>query len=208
MARFIALYTIILTLTYSAISYKTPWCMLSFLHGMILAAGIGAGALFQFCNRRWMKAATSGLLVLAAAHLGWQAWQANYVYESDRANPYVYAQTVPDTLELVDQVKALSKVHPDGDQMLIKVMVPESDYWPLPWYLRQFKRVGWWDHLPEDPYAAVMIVGAKFCPSLDAKSNPGWTALGIHGLRPGTFLQVYVEADLWQRYLKSAALGR
>jgi len=207
-ARFIALYTILLTLTYSAISYKTPWCMLSFLHGMILSAGIGAGALLRVFNRRWMQAAISSLLVLGAAHLVWQAWLASYVYESDRRNPYVYAQTVPDIIELVDQVKALSKLHPDGDQMLLKVMVPESDYWPLPWYLRQFKRVGWWDHLPEDPYAAVMIVGAKFCPSLDAKSKPSWTGLGIYGLRPGALMQLYVQADLWQRYMETARLKR
>src|SRR2546428_679879 len=32
LARFIALYTILLTLAYSLISYKTPWCMLGFLH--------------------------------------------------------------------------------------------------------------------------------------------------------------------------------
>src|SRR5439155_8336424 len=40
LARFIALYTMLLTLAYSLISYKTPWCMLGFLHGMILMAGI------------------------------------------------------------------------------------------------------------------------------------------------------------------------
>src|SRR5205085_3830499 len=83
-ARFIALYTILLTLTYSAISYKTPWCMLSFLHGMILTAGIGAGALLRILNRRWMQAAISTLLLLGAGHLAWQAWLASYVYESDR----------------------------------------------------------------------------------------------------------------------------
>ncbi len=40
--RFLALYTIILTVIYSAISYKTPWCLLSFWNGMILLAGVGA----------------------------------------------------------------------------------------------------------------------------------------------------------------------
>ena len=46
--HFLALYTILLTAIYSAISYKTPWCLLSFFHGMILLAGIGAAALVEF----------------------------------------------------------------------------------------------------------------------------------------------------------------
>src|SRR5213078_2970523 len=32
--RFLGLYTILLTVIYSAISYKTPWCLLSFFQGM------------------------------------------------------------------------------------------------------------------------------------------------------------------------------
>ena len=45
--RFIAFYTLILTVAYSAIPYKTPWCMLGFLHGMILLAGVGAVVLVK-----------------------------------------------------------------------------------------------------------------------------------------------------------------
>ena len=40
--RFLAFYTFALTAAYSLISYKTPWCLLSFWHGMILLAGVGA----------------------------------------------------------------------------------------------------------------------------------------------------------------------
>ena len=32
---------------YSAIPYKTPWCLLGFLHGMILLAGVGAVVLVR-----------------------------------------------------------------------------------------------------------------------------------------------------------------
>ena len=27
---------------------------------------------------------------------------------------------------------------------LVKIIAPDSDYWPLPWYLRRFKHVGWY----------------------------------------------------------------
>ncbi len=43
--RFLAFYTLVLTGLYAIIPYKTPWCMLSFLDGMILLAGVGAWAI-------------------------------------------------------------------------------------------------------------------------------------------------------------------
>ena len=36
--RFVALYTVLMTVIYSLIPYKTPWCLLSFYHGIILLA--------------------------------------------------------------------------------------------------------------------------------------------------------------------------
>ena len=40
--RLLALYTLVLLAVYCAIPYKTPWCVLGFLHGMVLLAGPGA----------------------------------------------------------------------------------------------------------------------------------------------------------------------
>ena len=201
LVRFITLYTIVLALAYSAIPYKTPWCMLGFLHGLILLAGTGADALMRVLPGKLLRLATSVVLGAAAIHLTWLACQASYVYEADRRNPYVYAQTVPDTLELVDKVEALAKVHSEGHHMFIQVIAPGGDYWPLPWYLRRFDRVGWWQNLPEGPYGPVMVVGAELCRHLDAKSNNAVSPLCTYGLRPGTFLQLYVQPDLWRRYL-------
>ena len=45
--RFLALYTFALAAAYSLIAYKTPWCLLSFWHGMILLAGVGAAWLVR-----------------------------------------------------------------------------------------------------------------------------------------------------------------
>ena len=87
--------------------------------------------------------------------------------------------------------------------MLVKVMAPDSDYWPLPWYLRQFKRVGWWDRVPADPYAPVMIVGSKWNAAFDDKSDKAWVMVQLFELRPKVFLELYVQYVLWEKYVKS-----
>jgi uncharacterized protein (TIGR03663 family) len=197
--RFLALYAFGLAMAYSLISYKTPWCLLSFWYGMILLAGVGAAALLYGIKQRFLKLALGAVLLAGTGHLAWQAWLANGAYAADPRNPYVYAQTSPDLLRLVGQVESLARVSPQGSQMLVKVMAPDSDYWPLPWSLRNLKQVGFWDHLPPDPFAPVMIVSAKLHAALDEKQTH--VMVGYFQLRPQVFLELYVELKLWQAWL-------
>jgi uncharacterized protein (TIGR03663 family) len=200
--RFIAFYSILLAVVYSVISYKTPWCLAGFWHGTILLAGVGAAAVLNWARQRWLKAGVGVVMLAAAGQLACQAWQASVTHGADRDNPYGYSQTSPDIFNLVDQVEALAKVTPEGHNMLVKVMAPGSDYWPLPWYLRQFSQVGWWSEMPPDPYAPVMIVSAKLHAALD--ENKTHIMTGVFQLRSGVFFELYVSADLWRAYLAAA----
>jgi len=200
--RFIGFYTVILTAVYSLISYKTPWCMLGFLYGMILLAGIGAVTLIRFVRVRSLQVGVGLLLLAGGAHLGWEAWRVSHPLAADRRNPYVYAQTVPNLLELVEKVRAIARVSPDGDRTVVKVIAPEHDYGPLLWYLRPFKRIGWYDSLA-DPYAPLMIVSAKFSAGLDEKSNKRYLSVGFFEMRPQVFFELYVEFELWKRYVET-----
>ena len=188
-------------MAYSVISYKTPWCLLSFLFGMILLAGIGAAALVEICRARALKVIVLALLLAQTALLAWEAWRGSFVYAFDRRNPYVYAQTVPDILNLVTKVEGLARVAPNGSDTVVKVIAPTSDYWPLPWYLRRFHHVGWYDALPADPFAPVVIVASKLDARLDEKSAKKWVMVGMSELRPGNFLELYVELELWKKYV-------
>ncbi len=128
--RFLALYTFALTAAYSLISYKTPWCLLNFWLGMILLAGVGAAVLINAARFQWAKSAAIILLLAGAAQLAAQAWQAAVTktpvwWAVDRSNPYVYAQTSADILELVHQVETLAQVSPAGHAMQINVISPE-----------------------------------------------------------------------------------
>jgi uncharacterized protein (TIGR03663 family) len=203
LGQFLTLYSIVLAGIYSAISYKTPWCLLGFFQAMILLAGIGAAALVQYFRSRLVQVAAAMLILAFTAQLATQSWRASFAYASDRRNPYVYAQTVPDILNLVKRSEGIARVSSAGFETVIKVIAPESDYWPLPWYLRRFKYLGWYDRLPDDPYAPVVIASSKIDARLDEKSERKWIMAGITELRPGQFFEMYVELELWKKYVET-----
>jgi hypothetical protein len=197
----VATYTILLTGIYSVISYKTPWCLLGFFHGMILLAGFGAAALVEICRPRILKAMTIIVLGLLTLQLGWQAWRGNFQYAADPRNPYVYVQTSPGLLPLIERVEGIARVSPQGFDTVIKVMAPDNDYWPVPWYLRRFQHVGWYERMPEDPFSPIMLVSTDFKVRLDDVSDRKWIMAGIYDLRPGKFFELYVELELWKDFV-------
>jgi len=202
--RFLALYTLLMTATYSSIPYKTPWCMLGFLHGMILLAGVGAAALLRWLCSVPLRAVAGALLVIGTGHLGWQAYQANTRYCADYRNPYVYAHPRFAVIELARRVEELAALHPDSRAMLVKVIADE--YWPLPWYLRRLTRVGYWEQVPDDPDAPVVIVGADRQEELESRLR-GQYQVNAYGLRaPHVVLWLYVQRDLWDRYVRQRLL--
>ncbi|UCE46830.1 MAG: TIGR03663 family protein, partial [Phycisphaerales bacterium] len=120
--QFIAFYTLIMTVVYSAIPYKTPWCLLGFLHGMILLAGVGAVVLVKLAPNVVPRLLVLGLLVEASVLLTWQAYQCNYEYEADSRNPYVYAHPTPEVLTVVEKIGEYASVHPGGYNMPVQII--------------------------------------------------------------------------------------
>jgi uncharacterized protein (TIGR03663 family) len=176
LARFLVFYTVILAAIYTVMPYKTPWSALGFWHGAILLAGIGAAALPAGLRGRRLKMAAWIILFTGAAQLGVQAWQSavNTRYSADPRNPWVYAQTLPNLLELEDKVDAVAEASPDGAGLRINVIAPDFDYWPLPWYLRRYGAAGYWENVPGySKFAAGEIQDADgFVGKLRAQSDP------------------------------------
>lgn len=200
LARFLALYTAILAGIYSVISYKTTWCLLNFWLGMILLAGLGAAALLQMRRNIIGRTVIGAGLAVGIYGLAVQSKLAAQDFAAIRTNPYNYAQTSPNCLELVKQVEGIARVAPTGNDTVIKIIAPDS-YGPLPWYLRRFKNTGWWEQLPEDPYAPIIIVSSKLKAHLDDKSNRAYLMTGMYELHPGSFVELYVELELWKKFV-------
>ena len=225
--RFIAFYTLILTAVYSAIPYKTPWCILGFLHGMILLAGVGAVVLVKFVPNVLPRLIILCLLFDASAHLTWQAYRCSYRYDADSRNPYVYAHPTKEVFTVVRRVEEMARAmermareNPDKIRMHIQVICPGKDYWPLPWYFRHFEKkdIGWWDHVdPETPSAPLIIASPEVEAALTNKLY-NLTPLEDRQmylflfekpyymwLRPNIKLVGFVRTDLWNYFYRRQA---
>ncbi|NLC57311.1 MAG: hypothetical protein GX774_10775 [Armatimonadetes bacterium] len=203
MLRFLTIYTLALTAAYAAIPYKTPWCVLSPLQGMILLAGAGATALVRWAPGRLLRALVVLALSAGTAHLGWQAYQLSTLYATDGRNPYVYAQTVPDVLDLAERIQGLADASPAGEAMLVQLLAADEYYWPIPWYLRRLPNVGYWTEVPEVLAAPVIIASDRYEPVLARRLGTRYQMTGYYGLRPEVFFQVWVRKDLWAAFLKT-----
>jgi len=208
--RFLAFYTLLMTIFYSFIPYKTPWNLLSFWHGMILLAGAGAMAILKLFSNKFVRGIIVLLMLVGGAHLGWQSYLANHQYYDDPANPYVYAHPVDDVFTIVKRVEEIAQAHPAGRNLYVQVICPDNDYWPLPWYLRAFPNIGWWREVNETAPAAQLVIAApQFEAALMRKfyelPPPGQKHLYVPlfdaytELRPQIELRGYVRKDLWDR---------
>lgn len=211
--RFVALYTIFMTIIYSTIPYKTPWCMLGFLHGMILLAGVGAVALVAWAAKPVPRTAVMMLLIAATAHLAFESYRADFVYHADSRNPYVYAHPTEEIYTLVDDIEEYARATGVGHSMdaPLQVAVPGKDYWPLPWYLRDLEGVGWYSQLP-DEIGPLILVSDKLEDALQRRlyvetPRERWK-MYLYLLddpyyvwfRPGVKMLGFVRKDLWDRF--------
>jgi uncharacterized protein (TIGR03663 family) len=204
--RFLTLYTLFLAGIYSLIPYKTPWLVLSFLSGLILLAGVGSIAILD-AVRPWPAKALAALLLLSGvAHLGWQARMASTDYCTSAGNPYVYAQPAPDVVELGRQVEKVAASSPEKGALVVKVIAADGYYWPLPWYLRRMRNVGYWTAMPPDAEVAeapFAVIASTYDP--DEVLNPrlpNSLMTGYYGLRPGVTFELWVRMEVWERYVR------
>jgi len=208
-AQFIMCYTLLLTFIYSALRYKTPWCILSFLHGWIILGGIGIAALFEQARNTPKPRLTLSCLLLAlfipflaTARL---AHRTVYRYSADYHNPYVYAHTSPDFMKLVKRIEEITAVDPQGRKMFIEVVAPPDQTWPLPFYLRQYPNTGYWTNaaeLPATPSPSIIITSLEIAEILKDKLEEEYLS-EFYSLRADTLLSIHIRRDLWNAFIET-----
>lgn len=194
-ALFCALWSFGLIAAYSLIPYKTPWLMLNFVIPLALISGYTLQAIYDMDQGQLRLA--SVVLLVAIAVGTYQSIDLNFVnYDNDSPKyVYVYAHTRRGTIDLVDQVEQIAKENSRG---LTGITIVSPDYWPLPWYFRNFTRVGYFGRMAASNEP---IVIANEGQKAEMETNfgafyrqvPSKEAGGTFELRPGVKLLLYVR---------------
>ena len=195
LALFAALWAFGLIAAYSMIGYKTPWLVLSFLIPLALIAGYAIQAIFLMDHGRLRLASVIFLMAIGVA--AYQAIDLNFIHydDDDEKYVYVYAHSKRELLDLVKQVEQIANEQ-SGRTTGISIVSP--DYWPLPWYFRNFSRVGYFGRMAATS-EPIIIANENQKEEIDRnfgevyRQVPSKSEGGSFELRPGVKLLLYVR---------------
>ena len=143
---FLGWYAVFVAVIYSVIPYKTPWLALNLW--LPIALFVGMAMKWLWCLPAMypavhisMRAFCVVLGIVAAALIAHDTRDRVFAHAADEGNPYAYAHTSEDLVGLPEEITEVAQ----KDRLASpRIAVIASDPWPLPWYLRHFAEVGFW----------------------------------------------------------------
>lgn len=199
-AMFAGLWAFGLFVAYTIIPYKTPWLALSFLLPMCIIGGYAVGELLRSTNIV-QKILGAVLAATATGVLVFQTYELNFVRYDDNDMPYIYAHTSREFLDMLKQIDYYAEKSGRGREATVEIVSP--DYWPMVWYMRDYKKANFHGGLV-DANTAEMIVAKT--PDQNEEVIKRYSAhykyVGTYALRPGVDLMLLVKKDLAERDAK------
>jgi uncharacterized protein (TIGR03663 family) len=198
-ALFSALWAFGLLAAYSLIRYKTPWLVLNFVVPLAVISGYALQAFYDWALGEIRL--VIAIMLLAVAISGYKTVDLNFLnYDNDaQSYVYVYAHTRREMLALVDEIEKVAERTKRGSKTGITIV--SSDYWPLPWYLRDYTGVGYHGRMTTSTEPAIIAsesqvaeVQANFGDRYQ-QVHSGFNSAGSYPLRPGVNLLLYVRRD-------------
>src|SRR6478672_1273946 len=186
---FCAFWSIGIFTAYSLVPYKTPWLALSIILPLIIMAGDLVGQTYQPGTRAFT-------VILAGSAICFSLYQAidvSFVNYDNDSYAYIYAHTKRDFLGLVDEIDAIAAANPAKKDIGITVVSPE--HWPLPWYLREYKNVGYWGRIVPTSEPIVIALQPQV-PEVERQLGKEYREYSTHDLRPGNTLVMFVRKDV------------
>jgi uncharacterized protein (TIGR03663 family) len=181
----LVIYGLVIFLIYSAIPYKTPWLALNLWLPLALMCGFGVEAFWEHVkNVRWIAGIAGGFLLVI---MGTQTKFLVFDQPADERNPYAYAHTGEDVLGLAPRLEELA-----GQEHLAqpRIAVIAADAWPLPWYLRKFSNVGFWQPGQETGPADFFITTTDVPDALAGRLKNFKSE--YFGIRPGVLIVLWI----------------
>lgn len=226
-ALFTAQWAFGLLAAYSLVRYKTPWIALNFIVPLALTSGYALDVFYQKLSEFNQRPLFLAPAVLIVAFCGYQMYQLNFVHYDNDQYVYVYAHTRRETLAMLDQVQQVADrvAQLDRTGKITRydtgIALVSPEYWPLPWYFRDYKRVGYYQKVV--PTTEPIIIGCLSCVEAgdtvpqkekmdatygaeyehidssklaDRRIFPDRNPDGSFTLRPGVDLLLYVRRDI------------
>ena len=192
-ALFAGLWAWGLLAAYSLLPYKTPWLTLNYIVPMAIASGYAVQATWDWVRRlknvraAKLMLALMGSIVVASLN---QSITLNFFRYDDAHLPYVYMQTRREIISLIEQINAIAARSGSGTQTAM--LITSRDYWPLPWYLREYSYVGYTGRIV--PSSAEIIVASE---TQETELIPllahSYRRVGSYPLRPAVTLVLYAR---------------
>jgi predicted membrane-bound mannosyltransferase len=189
-----AVWALLLFGAYAVVKYKTPWLGLNMLLPLAMTAGylLHELASLTFLSGRLSMRPVAVLVVAAAA--GYSATQSHDLETKsydDETHPYIYAHTQRSFLDFVQLIKAHAAALGTGTNTSIGVFAPEN--WPLPWYLRDYTKTGYWGEFKNDVNTDMYVSALAQDPQLALKLGSGYDRFGPYNMRGTVELVLYVR---------------
>lgn len=195
---FAALWASGIVAAYSLIPYKTPWLALNFLVPLAIIGGSGVETLYRLSDDLFERVLVPAFAVVAIAIGAFQSVSLNFFHYDDDQYIYVYAHTVRGFLPMLDDIKRFAQLAGTGPQT--GITVTSVDYWPMPWYLRDYNKVGYFGKLAAST-EPLIICSEQQEAELNSTYNidERYRRFKAYPLRPGVVLVLYVRRDVFER---------
>ena len=192
--------TLFLLFVYSAIPYKTPWCAQVIIYSMIVSGTLSLVRILKSSNPR-IRCCVIALTLILSVDMARQGMLiTEQAFSTSDRNQYAYSHAVIDVENLAERINEVSKVSEQGFDMPIHFFT--SEYWPMPWYLKKFKKVGYWEN-EESQFSLSKVPVIVTTPDrkdiISQLENSHQSEL--RSRLPGYWLQVFYREDLWQEFM-------
>jgi uncharacterized protein (TIGR03663 family) len=188
---FIGLWALGTTAAYSLIAYKTPWIVLNMLVPLALLGGLTIDTVLRSVPLRGRLLAPVALAVALTVST-YQAIDLNFRHYADETYPYVFVHSTPEVFYLLADIDRYAAKAGTGTETGVAVV--SSDYWPLPWYLRDYPNAGFFGSIVATE-EAMILANVNQEPDLGQYAER-YTRTRTYSLRPGVDLVLYVRKSL------------
>lgn len=137
--RYLAIYALGVLMAYSIVPYKTPWCIISIIWPFALLFG---SAIEEGWRRPRLRVPSVVVALLTLGGSLFLTWKLNFQHCTDPKEPYVYVQTQPGIAVVTKPLLEMAERDPRNHALAGTILL--ESYYPLPWTLGDFTRIGYY----------------------------------------------------------------